>query len=311
MSGYPASRPQRHPGHWVRAAVAPFRDYRVRMAYLFIAPFMLYFLIFVLVPAIGSVILSFAKWNVLEKPDFIGVRNYTRLLNDRYFWNSLYNTAYYTLGTTLGSVLLSFWIAVIIDESWFRGKTLFKVVYFVPTITSMAAIAYVWLLLYSPNYGLLNFILAHLGLPPLRWLSDPATAMPSMMLLSIWKGLGYNVVIFLAGLQGIPDEFYEAAAVDGANRLGQIRYITIPLMLPVITFVTVINVIGSFQVFDQIFLMTGGGPMRRTEVMVYYIYHQGFELFKMGYGSALAMALFVVILGFTIAQFRYFRYLQR
>jgi len=295
----------------IRYLGAQLRDHRVRTAYLFITPFMLYFLIFVLVPIVGSIAISFTRWGVLEKPTLVGFRNYNRLLHDSYFWNSLYNTIYYTLGTTAGGVFLAFWIAAIIDESWFRGKTLFKVVYFLPTVTSMAAIAFVWMLLYSPNYGLLNFILTRLGLPPLRWLSDPATAMPSMILLSIWKVLGYNIVIFLAGFQGIPDELYDAAAVDGANRLAQIRYITIPLMLPVITFVTVINVIGSFQVFDQIFLMTSGGPMRRTEVMVYYIYRQGFALFKMGYASALAMALFIIILGFTIAQFRYFRYRQR
>ncbi len=311
MSAYDLARFGNRPGRWFRSVSVQLRDYRVRTAYLFITPFLIYFIVFVLLPIVGSILLSFAKWNVLETPKIVGLRNYRRLLDDPYFWNSLYNTVYYTLGTTVGSVFLSFWIAIVIDERWFRGKTLFKVVYFLPTITSMAAIAFVWMLLYSPNYGLLNFILTGLGLPPLRWLSDPNTAMPSMILLGIWKGLGYNIVIFLAGLQGIPDELYDAAAVDGAHRLAQVRHITIPLMLPVTTFVTVINVIGSFQVFDQIFLMTSGGPMRRTEVLVYYLYNQGFALLKMGYASALAMALFVVILGFTIVQFRYFRYLQR
>jgi len=301
-------RPYRHPfrlpGKWPR-------DYRVRTAYLFITPFLVYFVIFVLVPIIGSVALGFSKWNVLDPPSFVGLRNYIRLLHDRYFWNSLYNTIYYTLGTTIGGVFLSLWIAIIIDEHWFQGKTLFKTVYFLPTVTSIAAIAYVWMLLYSPNYGLLNSSLMRLGLPPLRWLSDPKTAMPSMIVLGIWKGLGYNIVIFLAGLQSIPGALYDAAAVDGANRLRQIRHITLPLLLPVTTFVTIINVIASFQVFDQIFLMTGGGPLRRTEVMVYYIYQQGFSLLKMGYASALAMALFVVILGFTVAQFRFFNYLEQ
>jgi multiple sugar transport system permease protein len=282
------------------------KDYRVRTAYLFIAPFMIFFLVFVLVPILGTVLLSFNHWTVLEPPSFAGVQNYIRLLHDRYFWNSLKNTIYYSLGTTVGGVILSFVIAVIIDERWFRGKTFFKTIYFLPTVTSVAAIAYVWMLLYSPNFGLLNFMLSKLGLPPSRWLSDPNLAMPSMIVLGIWKSLGYNIVIFLAGLQGIPGTLYDAAAVDGANRLGQIRYLTIPLLLPVSTFITVMNVISSFQVFDQIFLMTGGGPLRRTEVIVYYIYQQGFHLLKMGYASAMAMALFIVILGFTIVQFRFF-----
>lgn len=267
---------------------------------------MIFFFVFVLIPILGTVLLSFNNWTVLEPPTFIGIQNYSRLLHDRYFWNSLNNTIYYSLGATAGGVILSFGVAVIIDERWFRGKTFFKTVYFLPTVTSVAAIAYVWMLLYSPNFGLLNFMLSKVGIPPAGWLSDPNLAMPSMIILGIWKSLGYNIVIFLAGLQGIPGTLYDAAAVDGANRLGQIRYITIPLLLPVLTFITVMNVISSFQVFDQIYLMTGGGPLRRTEVIVYYIYQQGFHLLKMGYASAMAMALFVVILGFTILQFRFF-----
>lgn len=306
------------------------RKPQVRAGYLFIAPFMIYFTVFLLVPILASVIISFTNYSVLKPTDWVGLKNYTRIFFGRevglaqmfdaaiqgkgtrdtvLFYKSLKNTFTYAVGSVGGGVLLSLFIAIIFDEKWFRGKSFFRTVYFLPTITPMAAIAFIWILLFNPRTGLINYFLVRVGVSPQSWLGDPQTAMLSLILVSIWKGLGYNIVIFLAGLQGIPTEYYDAAKVDGASRLAEIRYITVPLLMPVIAFVTVTGMIGSFQVFDLVYFMTKGGPLNATEVIVHLIYRAGFEppTFKMGYASALAMVLFGIILVFTVLQFRFFR----
>ena len=314
----------------VRGFLRDLRNPRVRAGYLFISPFMLYFTVFLLIPILASVLISFTDYSVLKPAHWVGLKNYTRIFFGRkvelaslfdaavrekgtrdtvLFYKSLKNTLTYAVGSVGGGVLLSLIVAIIFDEKWFRGRSAFRTVYFLPTITPMAAIAFIWILLFNPRTGLINYFFVRVGLPAQSWLGDPKTAMLSLILVSIWKGLGYNVVIFLAGLQGIPAEYYDAAKVDGASRLAEIRHITVPLLMPVVAFVTVTGVIGSFQVFDLVYFMTKGGPLNATEVIVHLIYENGFQPpeFKMGYASALAIVLFGVIFAFTVAQFRFFR----
>jgi len=317
----------------IRGLLRELRKPSVRAGYLFISPFLIYFIVFLLIPILASVVISFTNYSVVKPADWVGLKNYSRIFFGRevglsqlldaaikgtgtrdtvLFYKSMKNTFTFAIGSVGGGVLISLIIAILFDERWFRGKSIFRTVYFLPTITPMAAIAFIWILLFNPRTGLLNYILVRLGVAPQSWLSHPDTAMISLILVSIWKGLGYNIVIFLAGLQGIPTEYYDAAKVDGASRLAEIRHITVPLLMPVIAFVTVTGVIGSFQVFDLVYFMTDGGPLNATEVIVHLIYKAGFEPpeFKMGYASALAMVLFGVILVFTVAQFRFFRQRQ-
>jgi multiple sugar transport system permease protein len=317
-------------GAKVRGFLRDLRNPRVRAGYFFVSPFMIYFIAFLLVPIVASVLISFTKYNVFDPPEWVGLKNYARIFFGRevelgrlfdalirekgtrdtvLFYKSLKNTLAYAIGSVGGGVLLSLTVAIIFDEKWFRGRSFFRTVYFLPTITPMAAIAFIWILLFSPRTGLINYLLVRVGVAPQSWLGDPRTAMLSLVLVSIWKGLGYNIVIFLAGLQGIPTEYYDAARVDGASRLAEIRHITVPLLMPVVAFVTVTGVIGSFQVFDLVYFMTKGGPLNATEVIVHLIYENGFQPpeFKMGYASALAIVLFGVIFIFTVLQFRFFR----
>jgi multiple sugar transport system permease protein len=314
----------------VRGFVRDLRNPRVRAGYLFVAPFMIYFTVFLLVPIVASVAISFTKYSVLKPPEWVGLKHYARILFGRevslermldaairgkgardtvLFYTSLKNTLTYAIGSVGGGVLLSLIVAIIFDEKWFRGRSIFRTIYFLPTITPMAAIAFIWILLFNPRTGLINYVLVRIGVAPQSWLGDPKTAMLSVILVSIWKGLGYKVVIFLAGLQGIPQEYYDAARVDGASKLAEIWHITLPLLMPVVAFVMVTGVIGSFQVFDLIYFMTKGGPLNATEVIVHLIYQNGFEPpeFKMGYASALAIVLFGIIFVFTVLQFRFFQ----
>jgi len=314
----------------IRSFLRELRKPKVRAGYLFISPFMLYFIVFLLIPIVASVIISFTKYNVFRPAEWVGLKNYARIFFGRevgltqlfdaavrgkgtrdtvLFYKSLKNTLVFAIGSVGGGVLLSLIVAIIFDEKWFKGKSVFRTIYFLPTVTPMAAIAFIWILLFNPRTGLLNYVLVRVGVPPQSWLGDPRTAMLSIIFVSIWKGLGYNIVIFLAGLQGIPTEYYDAARVDGASRLAEIRHITVPLLMPVVAFVTVTGVIGSFQVFDLVYFMTKGGPINATEVIVHLIYKNAFEPpeFKMGYASALAMVLFGIIFAFTVVQFRFFR----
>lgn len=314
----------------IRRFLRDIKNPRVRTGYLFVSPFMLYFTIFLLIPIVASVLISFTNYSVLKPAEWVGTKNYARIFFGRkvevarmfdaavrekgtrdtvLFYKSLKNTFVYAIGSVGGGVLLSLIVAIIFDEKWFRGRSFFRTVYFLPTITPMAAIAFIWILLFNPRTGLINYLLVRASLPPQSWLGDPKTAMLSIILVSIWKGLGYNVVIFLAGLQGIPTEYYDAARVDGANRLSEIWHITVPLLMPVVAFVMVTGVIGSFQVFDLVYFMTKGGPLNATEVIVHLIYQNGFQPpeFKMGYASALAIVLFGVIFIFTVLQFRFFQ----
>ena len=270
--------------------------------YTFLMPSLLLLTVFVLVPLFFSLFLSFHQWNIisLQKP-FVGLANFRRLWHDALFWNAMKNTAIYTLQVPVGMAVALF-VAILLNQR-LRGIHLFRTIFFLPSVSSFVAVALVWQWLYQPQYGLVNFILKQIGLGPVPWLTSPKTALLSIMIMTIWMGIGYQMVIFLAGLQGIPADLYEAATIDGASPWQRFRSITLPLLKPTTFFVLITSVIGSFQVFTSVYVMTQGGPNRATDVVVYNIYQNAWEYLRMGYASAMSWVLFGVILIVTVLQF--------
>ncbi len=260
---------------------------------------------FVIIPIIMVIYLSFTKWDLIsETKDFIGLANYIYLFKNPKFLKSIANTFYFAAVQIPLDLVFSLFFAFLLDKK-IRGLRFFRAIYFAPVVTSMVAVSAIWLWFYDPQFGLFNYIFKQLGLSPLKWLYDPNWAMPAIVIMSVWKGLGYNIVIFLAGLQNIPESYYEAADIDGANNWEKFKHITLPLLSPVTYFVILISIINSFKVFTQISVMTPrGGPLYSTGVMVFYIYQQAFEGYKIGRASAAAMILFLGVLAITFVQRR-------
>jgi multiple sugar transport system permease protein len=250
--------------------------------------------------------LSFNDYSILQPPEWAGVANYQKLLGDTVFWRSVVNTTYYAFVTIPMGMALALALALMLNEK-IRGVAVLRTIFYMPQVTSAVAISMVWLWLYETDIGLFNYLLERIGLSPVRWLADPQTAMPSIILMSIWHGLGYRMIIFLAGLQGIPEHLYEAAKLDGAGRWARFRYVTWPMLMPTTFFVFVTSTIGAFQVFGQVYVMTSGGPMDSTTVIVHQIYQNAFVFLKMGYGAAMAFVLFLIVLILTVLNFRYAR----
>jgi len=260
---------------------------------------MIHFIMFTSLPVFAVLFLSFTNYSILSAPKFIGIDNYLRVFNDDVFWTSAGNTAFYALTTVPVTVILSLLAAVMLNQS-FVGRALYRVAFFVPHVTSTAAISVVWLFLYNAQFGLINFFLERIGIEGRAWLERPETAMWAIIVMSIWRGLGGNMVIFIAGLQGVPAILYEAAAIDGANRWKTFWNITLPMLTPATFFVLVTSFIGSFQVYEQVYMMTNGGPGYATTTIVHQIYQQAFLHFKLGYASAVAVFLFILILVVTL-----------
>jgi multiple sugar transport system permease protein len=275
-------------------------------AYLFLAPGLLLFSVFTVFALGFALYLTFHEWNIIE-PDrpFVGFDNYSRMLDDERFRRSVFNTAYYTGATVPLTMVIGLLIAVLLNQP-IRGRGLFRTLYFLPVVTPFVVVAILWKWLYNGDFGLFNYYLLKANVidEPVLWLADKDLAMPSVILMSVWSGVGFSMVIYLAGLQAIPQELYEAARVDGAGGWAQLRYITVPLLAPTTLFLMVIGIIGSFQVFTQIFIMTNGGPVDRTTTMVFYIYESAFKFYEMGYASTLAYALFAMLFVFTLIQLR-------
>jgi multiple sugar transport system permease protein len=277
---------------------------KVRAAYLFIAPAMLGLVVFTFGPILAALYFSFTRYNVLAAPVWVGLDNYGALARDRIFVQSLWNTVYYTVGTIPFKIGVGLALALLLNQK-LRGVGLFRGLYYLPQITSIVAVSIVWLYLYNPQVGLFNAALEAVGLPRQLWLLDPKLALPSVMVLGVWKSVGLGMVVYLAGLQGIPEQFYEAAKIDGAGRWASFWSVTLPLLGPTTFFLTVVNMIGTFQVFDQIYVMTNGGPAYATSTVVYQIYLQAFQQFHMGYASAIAVVLFLIIFALTWVNFRF------
>jgi len=274
--------------------------------WLFILPWLFGFLIFTAGPMLASAVLSFMEWEILTPASWVGLANFRQMLRDPLFYKSLYNTAYYSfLGVPL-YLIASLMMALLLNMP-VRGTSIYRTFFFIPSLTPAVANALLWTWIFSPDFGLANYFLQTVGLPPQKWLFDVNLAKPSLILMGLW-GIGSQMIIFLAGLQGIPQTLYEAASIDGANHLQRFWSITLPMLSPTIFFNLVIGVIGSFQVFTTAFIATQGGPQNATLFYVLYLWRNGFDYFKMGYGSALAWVLFVIVLILTLIQFRVARY---
>lgn len=274
------------------------------IAWMFIAPNVFGVVVFIAGPVVAGFLISFTEWNLLSSPRLVGLQNYREMLRDPLAWQSLKNTLLYSLMTIPGGMVVSLLLALGVNHAFFTAK-IYRTIYFVPVITSTIAVALVWKWIYNEQYGLLNFLLPEIGLPQVGWLTNPRVALVSVAVLSVWKSMGYYMVLFLAGLQGIPRQYHEAAAIDGAGSWRRFWDITIPLLSPTLFFVLIISVIGSFQVFDQVYVMTQGGPGNATLVYNYYLYQNAFQYFRMGYASALAYALFALIFGITLFQVKF------
>lgn len=279
-----------------------------RVGYLFILPSLLHITFFLVIPILFSLYLSFHDWNGPRFQDapFIGLDNYDFLLSDTRFWAAMRNSAYYTLLSVPLGMAVSLLVAVVMNQK-LRGVYLFRTLFFMPVISSWVAVSVVWITLLDPNVGIVNYLLTRVGLPAVQWLDDPRWAMPAIVLISIWKGLGFSMVIWLAGLQAIPHELREAAAIDGASRWQTFWRITLPLLAPTTFFLAITGVIGSFQVFAPVYVITEGGPLDSTNVVVYEIYNRAFSEFRMGYASAQSWVLFAVIFVATALQLSYLR----
>jgi multiple sugar transport system permease protein len=255
--------------------------------------------LFLVAPIVASLFLAFTNWDLLTPADFVGVANFAFLINDSEFWSALRHTLTFLGGYIPLVMLLGFLVALALN-SRIPGQGVYRAIYFVPVVTSWVAIALVWKWLLNPHYGLVNNLLGLLGVPGPAWLFDPNWAMPAVILTSVWKDTGFVMAILLAGLQGIAREHYEAASIDGASGLQRVRYITIPLLAPAAFFALTISLINSFQVFDQVYVMTGGGPAGATTVLVERIIRNAFAYSRMGYAAAMSWALFVLIFGVTV-----------
>jgi multiple sugar transport system permease protein len=280
---------------------------RGRVGLWFVAPALALIAAFFVVPVVASLVLSFTDFDVyaIARPDrlrLVGLENYRRLLDDQRFWTAFRNTAYFVLVGGPLSIAVSLGAAMLLDARLARFRGFFRTVLFLPVVTTLVAVAVVWRYLYHPRLGLLNHLLARVGIDPIDWLGDPVWAMPAIILLAVWKNFGFNMVVFLAGLQSIPARLYEAAHLDGAGPWQAFRTVTLPLLGPTLVFVAVITGIGYFQLFAEPYVMTQGGPANATLSVALLMYEEGFRWWNMGYGAAVAFVLFAVILALTLLQ---------
>ena len=271
--------------------------------WLFLAPTLIGLTFGTLGPVLAAIGISFTKWDVLTPPVFTGLGNYIQLVSDPTFKKSILNTFYYVLGTVPAATVLGLMLALLLNQK-LRGVTFYRTAYFLPVVSSTVAVALVWSWIYSKDFGLLNFVLRSIGLQPVAWLNSTRYAMLALIIMGIWGLLGEGMIIFLAGLQAISQSYYEAAEVDGANSWGKFVHITLPLITPSMFFYFIITMINAFQAFEQIYVMTRGGPSNATTTMVYYIYNNAFRNFRMGTASAQAIVLFFIVMVLTLIYWR-------
>ena len=278
-------------------------------AWAFLAPALLLIAVFFFLPVLAALLLSFTDFDIyalgdLDRLRFIGLDNYRQLLQSPLFWTALGNTFYFVIVGGPLSVAVSLGAALLVNARLIRFPGLFRTAFFLPVVTTLVAVAVVWRYLYHPRYGLLNYTLSLFGVEPIDWLGDPDWAMPAIILMAVWKNFGFNMIIFIAGLQNIPTQLYEAARIDGADAWAQFRHITLPLLGPTFLFVALMTMIGYFQVFAEPYVMTQGGPTHRTLSIVLLMYEEGFRWWNIGYASAAAFVLFVLILAGTMLQLK-------
>ena len=278
-------------------------------AWLFLTPALTLIGLFFFLPVAASFLLSFTDFDIYAIADpanvrLVGLRNYIRLVESPIFWTALKNTFYFVLVGGPLTMVVSLGAALLVNSPLVRFKALFRTLYFAPFITTLVAVAIVWRYLYHRQYGLINYALGAVGIAPVDWLGDPHWAMPAIILLAVWKNFGYSMLIFIAGLQAIPEELYEAAYLDGAGAWRRFRHVTLPMLGPTLVFVGLITMIGFFQLFAEPYVMTQGGPLRSTTSMVLLMYEEGFRWWRMGFAAAVTFVLFLVILAFMLLQRR-------
>ncbi|MEZ4713711.1 MAG: sugar ABC transporter permease [Caldilineaceae bacterium] len=276
-------------------------------ALLFVLPSLIFLALFVVYPIVSAFYLSLHRYNLLEPPVWDGLGRYWLLLEDERFVKALGNTLLFAVMTVPLGTVISLLLAVLINQP-LRAIYFFRTAYYLPVVTSFVAVSFIWLWIYEPQFGVLNQLLESVGLPTLAWLRDPKTSMLSIAILSIWKNAGYNMIIFLAGLQGVPKYLYEAAEIDGASAVQRFWHITVPMLSPTTFFVFVVYFIGALQMFTQSWILTQGGPLDSTLTVVYLIYQNGFEFLKMGSAAAMSVVLFVFIALITYINTRIVRY---
>jgi multiple sugar transport system permease protein len=271
--------------------------------YLYLAPFLLFFIVFEIYPIFQGLYVSLTRWDLATPPRFIGLANYAGLLRDTLFWTALRNTSLFVLLNAPLAVVIPLGLALLVNEP-ILGRGIFRSAFSTPLMISVATVGVLWQWFYNPAFGLINFYLGLVGLPGQNWLSQTGWAMIAVVVTTVWWTSGFNMILFLAGLQDIPEHLYDAAKIDGAGSWGLFRYVTLPGLRATLLFVGVTTIIGSFRVFGQVFVMTNGGPFDSTRTIVQHIYESGFSYFKMGVASSVAWVLFGIVLIFTFIQFR-------
>ena len=278
-------------------------------AYFFLAPAISAIFIFFFIPVIAAFVISFTDFDIYALGDyssvrFVGLKNYLQLFDDPLFYTALQNTFYFVIIAGPLSIAVSLGAALLLNNKLVKYKAIFRLSYFIPVVTTLVAVAIVWRFIYHPKFGIINYILSLLGISPVDWLGEPSTAMPAIILMSVWKSFGYNMIIFIAGLQNISEDLYEAASIEGASSWRKFKSITLPMLAPTTVFISIITMIGFFQIFAEPYVMTQGGPLNSTLSIVQFMYQEGFRWWNMGYSASIAFVLFFIIFIGTLIQFK-------
>ncbi|MHB1688324.1 MAG: carbohydrate ABC transporter permease [Ignavibacteriaceae bacterium] len=285
------------------------KKFKFSAAYVFLTPALLAIFIFFLLPVLAAFVMSFTDFDIYSLGNFryvqfVGLKNYFQILNDPLFWQALKNTFYFVIAGGPLSIAVSLGSAILLNSKLVKYKGFFRLVYFMPVVTTLVAVSVLWRFIYHPKFGILNYLLGFIGIKGIDWLGDPNWAMPAIIFMAVWKNFGYNMIIFIAGLQNIPEDLYEAASIEGASAWQQFKNITLPMLAPTTLFITIITMIGYFQLFAEPYVMTQGGPLNSTLSIVLYMYQEGFRWWNMGYSSALAFILFFIILVISLIQLK-------
>jgi multiple sugar transport system permease protein len=275
----------------------------------FVAPALIVLTAFFFLPVLAALAMSLTDFDLYALADFdnlrfVGLANYVQLLGEPVFWKALGNTVYFVILGVPASIAVSLGAAMLVNSKLARFRGFFRTVYFAPVVTTMVAVAVVWRYIFHTRYGFLNYALDLVGIPPVDWLGNPATSMPAIVILAVWKNFGYNMIILLAALQSIPEDLYEAARIDGASSVQLFRHVTLPGIAPVLTLVTILTMVGYFQLFAEPYVMTEGGPLQSTLSVLYFMYEEGFKWWSLGRASAVAFLLFILMFAVTLVQLR-------
>jgi multiple sugar transport system permease protein len=286
---------------------------RAGAAWCFVTPALLVIGVFFVLPVLAALALSLTDFDIYALADsrnlrLVGLRNYAELLQTPLFWRAFGNTLYFVVIGVPLSITVSLGAALLLHSRLVRFRAFFRTALFAPVVTTLVAVAVIWRYLFNTHYGLLNYTLSRIGIAPIDWLGDPLWAMPAIIVFAVWKNFGYNMIIFLAGLQSIPEPLYEAARIDGASIWRQFRHITLPMLAPIVTLVNILTIAGYFQLFAEPYVMTQGGPLQSTVSVLYFMYEEGFKWWNLGSASAIAFVLFLFIVCVTALQLRLARW---